>query len=429
MWADSSDRERLLRTLMEGGGRGEMEAAMRHRSGDVRHSMITGAIVRLGGEPRLLAIARDVTETLAAKAALRDSQRSFMAAFHGSPNMIIINTFPEGRVIEVNEAAERLTGFRREELIGRTTLDLEVWGSIEDRQRMMAALESDGKIHDMEISFLTCSGEYRPAILSSSVIEFRGEPCLISTVQDISELKRAAEEREAFVHELEMKNEELERFTYTVSHDLKSPLVTIRGFLGFVEKAALARDEERLKQDLDRIRGATETMRRLLDELLELSRIGRQLNPPEDIDLCELVGEALSYLEEPIAERGIEVVVEDLPVVQGDRPRLLEVWQNLLENAVKFTRSAERPRMEVASRRDGDETVLYVRDNGDGIEPVYLEKIFGLFERLDPDVDGTGVGLALVKRIVEVHGGRVWAESEGPGAGTTFCLTLGSMTA
>jgi signal transduction histidine kinase len=117
-------------------------------------------------------------------------------------------------------------------------------------------------------------------------------------------------------------------------------------------------------------------------------------------------------------------VAPDLPTVRGDRARLLEVLQNLVQNGVKFMGDQPAPRVEIGARRDGDELVHYVRDNGIGIEPRFAERIFGLFDRLDPDIDGTGIGLALVKRIVEVHGGRIWVESEGPGRGSTFCYTL-----
>jgi len=119
-------------------------------------------------------------------------------------------------------------------------------------------------------------------------------------------------------------------------------------------------------------------------------------------------------------------VAPDLPVVRADRRRLLEVLQNLIENAAKFMGEQREPRVEVGWRQDGAERVYFVRDNGQGIEPRFLERVFGLFEKLDPGGEGTGVGLALVRRIVEAHGGRAWAESEGPGRGATFCFTLAS---
>jgi signal transduction histidine kinase len=225
--------------------------------------------------------------------------------------------------------------------------------------------------------------------------------------------------------DLAAKNAELERFNYTVSHDLKTPLVTIRGFAGLAGGDLAAGRQDAVRKDLGRIVAAADKMHRLLDDLLELSRIGRVVHPPEDVPLGALVREALELLKGQLEPRGVVVeVAPDLPVVRADRRRLLEVLQNLLENAAKFSGGQEQPRIELGMREDGGERVFFVRDNGRGIEPRFLERVFGLFEKLDPGGEGTGVGLALVRRIVEAHGGRVWAESAGLGRGATFCFTL-----
>ena len=242
------------------------------------------------------------------------------------------------------------------------------------------------------------------------------------------EHKRAEEERNKLIAELEAKNAELERFTYTVSHDLKSPLITIQGFLGLLERDAVGGKVERMEADVGRIREAAGRMHALLDDLLGLSRIGRLIGPPEEISLRRLAHEAVDLLAGPIAERGVQVEISpELPTVYADRCRLAEALQNLVENAVKFTGDQPQPRVEIGVRKEPDEageTVFYVRDNGLGIDPRYQHRVFGLFDKLDQQSDGTGVGLALVKRIVEIHGGRVWVESEGRGQGCTFCFTL-----
>ena len=227
--------------------------------------------------------------------------------------------------------------------------------------------------------------------------------------------------------DLAAKNAELERFTYTVSHDLKSPLVTIRGFAGLAGTDLGAGNLDRVRHDLGRIVAASDKMQRLLEELLELSRIGRVVNPAEDVALGSLAREAVELVKGRLDRGRVEVeIAPDLPVVRADRHRLLEVLQNLVENAAKFTGDEPAPRIEIGARRDGGGLVFYVKDNGRGIEPRYLERVFELFEKLDPGAEGTGVGLALVRRIVEAHGGRAWAESDGPGRGSTFCFTLSS---
>jgi PAS domain S-box-containing protein len=246
--------------------------------------------------------------------------------------------------------------------------------------------------------------------------------------REIVERQRAEAEREVLISELEAKNTELERFTYTVSHDLKSPLITIQGFLGFLKQDFLAGDIERMEADFARISNAAGTMHQLLDELLELSRIRRILRPPERVPMGELARAAVDIVAGRLADRGIEVEIgPDLPVVYGDRARLRQVLENLVDNAVKFLGDQPAPRVTIGVRGGGDqskELVFYVQDNGKGLDPRYQDKIFGLFEKLDPTTEGTGVGLAIVQRIIEVHGGRVWAESDGIGKGSTFCFTV-----
>jgi len=231
--------------------------------------------------------------------------------------------------------------------------------------------------------------------------------------------------RQNLIAELESKNAELERFTYTVSHDLKSPLFTIRGFLGFLEQDALAGNHERIRSDVQRITDATEKMKTLLNDLLELSRVGRLKNESATIAFDDLVRDALELVHGRITKADVKVQVDsNLPNVFGDRQRLLEVVQNLIDNASKFMGDQKKPHIEIgqAGVEDGN-PILFVRDNGIGILPEHHERVFGLFNKLDAKSDGTGIGLALVKRIVEVHGGRIWVQSEA-GKGATFYFTL-----
>jgi signal transduction histidine kinase len=231
--------------------------------------------------------------------------------------------------------------------------------------------------------------------------------------------------REKLIHELEAKNAELERFAYTVSHDLKSPLVTINGFLSYLEADVAANDMQRFKHDSQRIRDAVAKMQTLLSELLELSRIGRIANPSELIPFEALARDAVDILHVQIAARRVALQIQpNLPAVFGDRPRLTEILQNLLDNAVKFMGEQPDPRIEIGC--DGEENsfpIFFVRDNGAGIPRELQGRIFGLFDKLDPASEGSGVGLAIVKRIIEVHRGRLWVRSEA-GKGSTFYFTL-----
>jgi len=231
------------------------------------------------------------------------------------------------------------------------------------------------------------------------------------------ELKRVNED-------LELKVAELERFTYTVSHELKSPIVTMKGYLGSVDKDLQSGNYKRAQQDLFRIGTATDKMHETLLDLLELSRAGRIINQPEEIDLNKLAGEAAEMVAGRLRAHNVTVhITPDLPSVYADKKRLLELLENLMDNAAKYMGDQKSPKIEVGTRA-GVEPVFFVKDNGMGIDLQYRTRIFGLFDKLDANSEGTGIGLALVKRIIETHGGKIWVESEGLRKGSTFCFTI-----
>ncbi|HNB37611.1 MAG TPA: ATP-binding protein, partial [Anaerolineales bacterium] len=231
-------------------------------------------------------------------------------------------------------------------------------------------------------------------------------------------------ERKKLITELEAKNTELERFNYTVSHELKSPIVTIKGFLGSVEKDIRENNFEAAKKDFPRISKATDNLYRTLSDLLELSRLGHTVNEFEEVDLTRLAHEAMETIHARIQAKRVKVhISSQMPKVRGDRLRLHEVFENLIDNASKYTGSQQFPQIEIGVRME-EPPVIFIHDNGLGVDPKYHETIFGLFNKLDNNSEGTGIGLAIVKRIIETHGGKIWVESEGPGKGSTFCFTL-----
>ena len=320
-----------------------------------------------------------------------------------------------GYLAECNDAYAQMYGYEKaDDIIGARTSDFMSISDPDHLAFLKAFIQGGYQIVDAESVEEDKNGTAHH--FSNSLIGIIEDGMYLrawGTQRNITERKKAQKEREAFVEELEAKNAELERFTYTVSHDLKSPLVTIKGFIGLLEKDAAQGDTDRMKRDIQQIQDAAEKMQQLLGELLELSRIGRLVNPPEEISLTELAEEAIELVTGQIDKRGVSVeIAPAMPVAYGDRLRLLEVFQNLVDNAVKFMGKQSQPRIKIGTRQDN------------GINPKYHEKVFGLFDRLDPESDGTGIGLALVKRIIEVHGGRIWVESEGKGYGTTFCFTV-----
>lgn len=243
--------------------------------------------------------------------------------------------------------------------------------------------------------------------------------------QVVTERTQAKEDVLLLNQQLQDQVAELERFTYTVSHDLRSPLVTIQGFLGMLNQDIKQNHPEKIKTDMERIAGATDKMDELLSDLLELSRIGRIINPPEEIDTVQLIQHAIESVDARIRSKNVTITIaDDLPSLYGDRIRLREVFENLLDNAAKYMGEQADPTIEIGTQTHEDETVFFVKDNGLGIEEQYREKIFILFEKLNPSIEGTGIGLALVKRIIETHGGKIWVESKGLGNGSTFYFTV-----
>ena len=369
----------------------------------------------------------EIDERIRAEEALRASQTLLHSLVESLPQNIFSKD-GQGRFIFVNQRYCATEGKAAHEIVGKTDWDLHPPGLAEkyraDDQHVM---KSGQAIELVEEHQPLGKEKFYVQVIKAPLMDAGGAITgTLGIFWDITEQQRAVQERERLIAELQAKNNELERFTYTVSHDLKAPIITVRGFLGLLEQDVLAGDHVRMRADMQRIKDATNRMRQLLDELLELSRIGRLMNPTVTVSLTEIVQEALLQVQGRIEAYGVQIeVLPDLPIVQGDHARLVEVLQNLIDNACKFMGDQPEPRITIGQRgidRDG-KPIVFVQDNGLGIESDYHDKVFGLFNKLDPRSDGTGIGLALVKRIVEVHGGRIWVESV-PGTGATFYFTL-----
>ncbi|MBK9926804.1 MAG: hypothetical protein IPP66_16145 [Anaerolineales bacterium] len=242
--------------------------------------------------------------------------------------------------------------------------------------------------------------------------------------EEIERREAAEQEREELIRQLKSKNQELDRFAIRVSHDLKTPLITLAGFLGYLEKDIKKGDIERAEKDFGQISDAAKKMGVFVDELLDLSRVGRITNPPTDVLFSEIVQDALKATDGILKAKQVQVKIDAaFPTVHVDRMRIVQVMQNLIANAVKFIGHQPNPTIKISFAEVNGEYVFSVMDNGIGIAPEHHERIFELFNKLNPEMEGTGLGLGLVKKIIEVHGGRIWVESE-PGNGSTFKFTL-----
>jgi PAS domain S-box-containing protein len=286
---------------------------------------------------------------------------------------------------------------------------------------MQAYLEGRTETYVVEYR-LRCKDDSYIWILGRGMVVCRsedGDPVrMLGTHTDITNLKQAE-------LELRMKNADIEQFLYTVSHDLRTPLVTVKTFLGYLKDDMASGNQKRVAQDLQFIHGAADKMKMLLDELLEMSRFDRVESKAVKVSFSDVVGEVLDVMAGIINERQVDIHHPETDLMLfGDRLRLCRIWQNLIENAIKYSRNDSIPQIRLGLLQENGETVFFVMDNGIGIDPKYCTKIFGIFEKLDPKSPGAGLGLSLVQRIVEKYGGKIWVESTGSDKGSCFFFTL-----
>jgi PAS domain S-box-containing protein len=377
---------------------------------------------------RFYGVSQDITERKQAELALEREHALLRTVIDNLPDYIYLKNTHYQCLVSNLANARALGAASPNDVVGKTLSDFYPPEEAEQYNALDRIVIGTGQPINQEKSFEDLTTGQRRWTWITRIPFFGPDGSILGVVgisRDITENKEAQAAREQLIADLEAKNAELERFTYTVSHDLKNPLVTIGGFLGYLEKDVAAGKTDRVMADINRIKEAAQKMQQLLDDLLELSRIGRVMNPPQHIPFEAIVREALALAHGRLAERRVTVeVAPNWPMVYGDRLRLVEVMQNLIDNAAKYMGDQPRPRIEIGWREKADQTIFFVKDNGLGIEPQYHQQIFGLFDKLDAHSEGSGIGLALVKRIVEVHGGRIWVESAGQGQGSTFFLTL-----
>lgn len=361
---------------------------------------------------------------------LQQSEEKFEKAFSSNPAGITLTNITTGKWIEVNESFEKMTGFGRKELLGRNSSELEIFSN-DERKKILSELEKKGSIKNYEVYFKRKNGEKGSAIFSNEPILIGGKPHVISILYDITAKKEAERkvkqlnnELQSNFAQLESVNKELESFSYSVSHDLRAPLRAIDGYAGILEEDYGTVLDTEGKRILDAVKSNAKKMGALIDDLLSFSRLGKKELIKTDINMNQLMEGVLYDLNKSI-KHNATVKIKYLEPARGDYGLLSQIATNLLSNAIKYSSKVKDPMIEVSCEKNDKEIIYIIKDNGAGFDMKYINKLFGVFQRLHTtdEFEGTGVGLAIVQRIIAKHGGTVWAEGE-KNKGATFRFSL-----
>jgi PAS domain S-box-containing protein len=387
--------------------------------------MLVSAFADLVAHRRHMQVVVTLVDITAYLEARKDRDRIFTQSI----DMLVVSSF-DGFFKEFSPSVKQTLGWTPEEMLEKPFLD---YVHPDDRESTLQAVsdQSTGQtVHGFDNRYLCKDGTYK--WISWNSFPSVDEQLMFAIARDVTDKKKAETEikelnasLERRARELEAANKELEAFSYSVSHDLRAPLRHINGFLELLQKSAGGALREDAQRFLGIIKDSAKQMGVLIDDLLAFSRIGRAPLNAGPVPLGAVVAEVISDLAHEASGRDVKWIVKDLPQVQGDRNLLKLAIANLLDNALKYTRPRETAVIEVRSEKRDETVVIQVRDNGVGFDPRGAEKLFGVFQRLHStsEFEGTGIGLANVRRIVSRHGGETWAESE-PGTGSTFFFSL-----
>jgi len=378
---------------------------------------------------------QDVTERKEAEEALIQSEARYRAVVEQSAEGLYLVDGDTKRILETNPALQNMLGYTADELRGMELHKIVA----HDRESVNANVErtlKEGQRFIRERNYWRKDGSVVGVEVAASAINYGGRQIICAAIRDITERKKVEEEIRLLNEQLEARvrqrtaqledaNKELESFSYSVSHDLRAPIRHMGGFAQLLQNRSKSSLDETSLRYLNTILSSADRAGILIDDLLSFSRMGRAEMSPAAVDMDRLVRETFADLRFETTGRDIDWKIGELHEVRGDRAMLQLLLQNLLSNAIKYTRPRARGVIEVGSAPNDEEIVFFVRDNGVGFDMTYANKLFDVFQRLHhaEEFEGTGIGLATVRRIVQRHGGRAWAEGRA-GEGATFYFSL-----
>ena len=422
LFGEGSELERLLNEARQRASPVEAEFSYQRNDGQRLELRLCCAplLDSSGAVENLAAVLVDVTELKLVIRAYRETNERFFSAFQSAPTGMMLAGL-DGQILRANPALCRMLGYEEQRLRQVRLTDL-----IHPDDRTQAQLSIETAPARTELRLVHAHGDtvYCDWHVSTVCDESNQPQYAIIQVVDLTERKRAEEQIRRYASELERSNRELQQFAYAASHDLQEPLRMVRGFLELLERRYGDQLDQTARQYIQFAVDGAARMQALIRGLLDYSRVQTHAQPLRPVSLEKVLAQALANLHASLVEAHGEVIHEPLPTVKGDEHQLVQVFQNLIGNAIKF-RSERTPRVIIRANDRGHEWEISVQDNGVGFDPAQAGRLFQMFQRLHPrsKYPGTGIGLALCHRIIERHGGRIWAESR-PGQGATFYFTL-----
>ncbi len=436
MWADTKQKDEMIHKIENREKMNNEEYAFRIKSGEIRTMLVSNEYLNLNGKVCVLVSSTDITGRKQAAEALRMSEERFRLIADNATDLISrIQMTPDIKTDYMSPSCLRITGYKQEEFYSDPNLGLEMIHP-EDREFFVKHVSSDNKKDQKPITVRLVRKDGQVIWIEqthAAISNDQGEIIAMHLIaREITERKDAEEQLKHAIANLEQSsaqleatNKELETFSYSVSHDLRSPLRSIDGFSQALLEDYAGSLDDTGKDYLNRLRSASQKMGELIDGLLKLSRLMRSEMHQEEVDLSTLVEEITSRLHENDPKRQAEFVIRKGLVTQGDPELLRALFENLLGNAWKFTSKSKKTRIEFGTTKNGNKTTYFINDNGAGFDMTYADKLFGAFQRLHEtsEFPGTGIGLATVLRIINRHGGNIWAEGA-VNKGATFYFTL-----
>ena len=367
-------------------------------------------------------IIQDITKEKEKETLIENSENKFFKAFYHSPMAKTITVTDTGEIIEVNEEFEKLTGYSREELMGKTTIELLILNE-EERYKIVKKVKRYGHFKNIYVTCNTKHGAKVNLLVSVSKIDIGDKDCILTVAQDVTDRLKDEERLKEYATKLENSNSNLQQFASVIAHELREPLRSTLTFLEMFANDHVDEKDSNASECFANIKDNIGHMQKLINGMLSLAKIETDKELIDNIDLMKVVKMAITNLSRKIDESGAKISFNDLSCIIGDESQLVQVFSNLIKNSIKYS-GDKTPVIDITSHLDVDSLIIRINDNGIGIDSDNLKNIFMVFNKSKTrDKDSFGLGLSICDRIIQKHGGVIWAESV-KGEGSTFFIKL-----